>query len=337
MLRRAVAADAGTTRLFARSWPLLEPAFVVESLWAVPALLRRCAPHLDPAEAASLRRGVGAAWTDADLPLLDAARAALGDPEAGRRRRARERAAARERRERERVADDLIAADDGELRLMSMLRGADLQYSLVDRWQADDDAGPLDGPFAHVIVDEAQELTDAQWAMLRRRCPSGSFTVVGDRAQARAGFPETWSQRLARVGITRVREAILRVNYRTPAEVMAVAEPVIRAALPDANVPRSVRHGAPVRRGEPAEAAAIVAGWLAGHPSGVVGVIASRGTTDIAEHERVVVLDPVGAKGLEFDLVVVIDPGAFGEGVTAAVDRYVAMTRATAEMVVLGD
>ena len=86
--------------------------------------------------------------------------------------------------------------------------------------------------------------------MLLRRCPSRSLTVVGDRAQARHGFAESWQERLERVGLHQVELASLSINYRTPQEVMAEAEPVIRAALPDANVPTSVRStGVPVRHG----------------------------------------------------------------------------------------
>ncbi len=125
---------------------------------------------------------------------------------------------------------------------MSMLRGQDLTTALVD-----EDAVPgtdpdlLAGPFAHVVVDEAQELTDAEWRMLLARCPSRSLTIAGDRAQARHGFTMTWQERLAQVGLDRVSLATLDVNYRTPEAVMAEAEPVIRAVLPDANVPTSIR------------------------------------------------------------------------------------------------
>ena len=112
----------------------------------------------------------------------------------------------------------------------------------------------LAGPFAHIIVDEAQELTDAEWQMLLRRCPSRSFTIVGDRAQARHGFPESWQERLERVGFDTINLASLTINYRTPEEVMAEAEPVIRAVFPDANVPTSVRSsGVPVRHGPTAD------------------------------------------------------------------------------------
>ncbi len=137
------------------------------------------------------------------------------------------------------VIGDLIAADDGDLKIMSMLRGQDLRRTLARRDAAPDDV--LAGPFGHIVVDEAQELTEAQWRMVLRRCPSRSLTIVGDRAQARAGFAESWTERLSRIGVDRVTVSTLGVNYRTPEEVMEVAGPVIRAALPDANVPVSIR------------------------------------------------------------------------------------------------
>src|SRR2546429_9058910 len=123
-----------------------------------------------------------------------------------------------------------------------MLRGEDFQDALVDEAalpSADPDR--LAGPFAHIVVDEAQELTDAEWQMLLLRCPSRSFTIVGDRAQARHGFPESWQERLERIGLDRINLATLRINSRAPEEIMTEAEPVIRAVLPDANVPTSIR------------------------------------------------------------------------------------------------
>ncbi|WP_392543830.1 RNA polymerase recycling motor ATPase HelR [Oryzobacter telluris] len=332
--RRAIAADPDLVDAFGRAWPLLEPTDLVGDLWTVPAYLRMCAPWLTREEVVLLQREDPSAWTVADLPLLDAARHRLGDPEASRRRARRAAADAAERARMADVVADLIASDDSEMRVMSMLRGQDLRTALVDEATvptADPDL--LAGPFAHVVVDEAQELTDAQWRMLMRRCPSRSLTIVGDRAQARNGFTESWEERLERVGLDRVALAPLTVNYRTPEEVMAAAEPVIREAIPDANVPTSIRStGVPVTYGEAADRDRILGDWLAAHDEGVACVI---GDASFTATERVRSLTPILSKGLEFDLVVLVDPHRFGDGIEGAVDRYVAMTRATQQLVVL--
>jgi superfamily I DNA/RNA helicase len=232
------------------------------------------------------------------------------------------------------VVDHLIATDDTEMHVMSMLRGDDLQGSLVDESALPGEVrDPLAGPFAHVVVDEAQELTDAEWQMLVSRCPSRSVTVVGDRAQARHGFPESWEERLTRVGLDRVEVARLTINYRTPEEVMAEAEPVIRAVVPDANVPTSVRRsGIPVVTRPVADLDAVLDEWLSANPEGVACVIGNTGATD---RPRVRSLTPELAKGLEFDLVVLVEEAAPDEGIEPVVDRYVAMTRATQQLVVL--
>ncbi|MFH8936000.1 RNA polymerase recycling motor ATPase HelR [Streptomyces griseosporeus] len=336
LLRKALLRNRELVTAFDRAWPLLEAADLVGDLWSVPAYLRLCAPWLSREEVRRLQRADPQAWTVSDLPLLDAARQRLGDPQASRRRRRQEAAVAAERERMGRVIDDLLHAhtyDDGE-GVLVMLHGQDMQNSLVDEsvvTAADPDL--LAGPFAHVVVDEAQELTDAEWQMLLLRCPSRSFTIVGDRAQARHGFTESWRERLARVGLDRIGMASLSINYRTPEEIMTEAEPVIRAALPDANVPVSIRsNGLPVVHGPLAGLRAVLEEWLAGQAEGTACVIGAPAPFD---SPRVRSLTPELSKGLEFDLVVLVDPERFGEGVTGAVDRYVAMTRATRQLVVL--
>ncbi len=114
---------------------------------------------------------------------------------------------------------------------------------------------------------------------------------------------------------------------------MAEAEPVIRAVLPDANVPVSIRRGGvPVVRGSAADLDTVLDDWLAAHAEGMACVI---GDPAFRGRSRVRSLAPELAKGLEFDLVVLVDPQGFGEGVEGAVDRYVAMTRATGRLVIL--
>jgi hypothetical protein len=335
--RKSLLRNTGLRTALNRAWPLLEAADLVSDLWSVPAYLRLCAPWLSPDEVQKLQRADAQAWTVSDLPLLDAARQRLGDPGASRRKRQHDAAVAAQREQMDRVIDSLITRDDGDeygAGLVTMLRGEDFQDVLVDQAAlpvADPDR--LAGPFAHIVVDEAQELTDAQWQMLLLRCPSRSFTIVGDRAQARHGFTESWPERLERIGLDQIKLATLSINYRTPQEVMAEAEPVIRAVLPDANVPASIRStGVPVVHGSASDLGSILDTWLAAHADGIACVI---GDPTFRATSRVRSLTPELSKGLEFDLVVLIDPEAFGTGIEGAVDRYVAMTRATQQLVIL--
>jgi len=336
LLRKSLLRNRELLAALNRAWPLIDAADLVGDLWTVPAYLRLCAPWLSPDEAAKLQRPDAQAWTVSDLPLLDVARQRLGDPEASRRKRQHDAAAAAERERMARVVDDLIEAADDEygFGLVTMLRGEDFQDALVDQAALPStDPDLLAGPFAHIIVDEAQELTDAEWQMLLLRCPSRSFTIVGDRAQARHGFTESWQERLERIGLAQINLASLSINYRTPEEVMAEAEPVIRAVLPDANVPTSIRStGVPVVLGPASDLGPILDTWLAAHADGIACVI---GDPTFRATSRVRSLAPELSKGLEFDLVVLIDPETFGNGIEGAVDRYVAMTRATQQLVIL--
>ncbi|WP_291794819.1 AAA family ATPase [Brevibacterium sp.] len=400
-LRRALAQEEDLRTLFSRSWPLLCHQDIVADLWTVPDYARLCFPDLGRDQAEALRRADPRAWTAEDLPFLDAARRRIGDPSAPAHAARRAAARTAEAEERQGVAAHLIEADDSELQLMSMLRGPDLREALLEDEAAPDVAvgttgavvrgtasgravsgraasaagdARLDGPFAHIIVDEAQELTDAQWHMVLARCPSRSLTIVGDRAQARRGFAHSWEERLGRVGLDRVRRAGLSISYRTPAEVMAEAAPVIREVLPGIAVPRAVRRtGAPVVHGRVEDLERILAEWLRREPEGIACVIASEAVrggagaqlraireagmppepaTPHAADElareageaaweademtrRVRMLTPETAKGLEFDLVVLLAPNSWGEDVTAAVDRYVAMTRSTRGLALL--
>jgi hypothetical protein len=336
LLRKSLQRNDELRRALNRAWTLVETADLVGDLWSVPAYLRKCAPWLLPDHVRRLQRTDAQAWTVSDLPLLDAARQRLGDPDASRRKRRHDAMVVAERERMGSVLDDLIEAGDDEYGggLVTMLRGQDFQDALVDQAALPPpDPDQLAGPFAHIVVDEAQELTDAEWQMLLLRCPSRSFTIVGDRAQARHGFTESWQERLERVGFDRVALASLTINYRTPAEVMAEAEPVIRAALPDANVPTSIRSSdVPVVHGSAADLGAILDTWLASNADGIGCVI---GDPSFQATSRVRSLTPELSKGLEFDLVVLVDPASFGTGIEGAVDRYVAMTRATQQLVIL--
>jgi len=334
LLRRSLLRNKDLLTTFNRAWPLLEATDLVGDLWSVPAYLRKCAPWLSPDDVRKLQRADAQAWTVSDLPLLDAARQRLGDPEASRRKRRHDAAVAVEREHMDRVVEDLIEADDDPEGVMPMLLGRDMRDALVNETALPGtDLDRLAGPFAHIVVDEAQELTDAEWQMLLLRSPSRSFTIVGDRAQARHGFTESWQERLERIGLDRINLASLSINYRTPEEVMTEAEPVIRAVLPDANVPTSIRSSdVPVVHGSASDLGSILDTWLAAHAEGIACVI---GDPTFRATSRVRSLTPELSKGLEFDLVVLVDPEAFGKGIEGAVDRYVAMTRATQQLVIL--
>ena len=336
LLRKSLLQNPELLTALNRAWPLIEAADLVADLWSVPAYLRMCAPWLSPDEVRKLQREDAQAWTVSDLPFLDAARRRLGDPQASRRKRRYDAAVAAEREQMGLVLDNLIEAADDEYGtgLVTMLRGEDFQDALVNEAALPrTDPDLLAGPFAHVVVDEAQELTDAEWQMLLLRCPSRSFTVVGDRAQARHGFAESWQERLERIGFDPINLASLSINYRTPEEVMAEAEPVIRAVLPDANVPVSIRSsGIPVEYGSASDLDSILDTWLTAHAEGIACVI---GDPAHPATSRVRSLTPELSKGLEFDLVVLVNPDAFGGGIEGAVDRYVAMTRATRQLVIL--
>ncbi len=340
LIRRSLLQNGELATAFNRAWPLIDATDLVGDLWSVPAYLRRCAPWLTPDEVRTLQRRDAHAWTVSDLPLLDAARQRVGDPEASRRKSRHAAAVAAERRQMDRVVDELLQLDD-EDGMIAQLRQDGIRDALVDEAALPSfDPDRLTGPFAHIVVDEAQELTDAEWQMLLLRCPSRSFTIVGDRAQARHGFTESWPERLDRVGLDNVTVASLSINYRTPAEVMAEAEPRRHPGpwLPNANVPTSIRRsGVPVVRGSVSDLGSTLDSWLAEHADGTACVIGT-GRNDAGvppKTSRVRWLTPELSKGLEFDLVVLIDPEAFGTDIEGAVDRYVAMTRATQQLVIL--
>src|SRR6202035_3952341 len=134
LLRKSLLQNRDLRTALNRAWPLIEAADLVGDLWSVPAYLRLCAPWLSPDDVQQLQREDAQAWTVSDLPLLDAARQRLGDPEASGRKRRHDAAVAAEREQLARVVDDLIEVADDEygVGLVTMLRGEDFQNALVD-------------------------------------------------------------------------------------------------------------------------------------------------------------------------------------------------------------
>ncbi|MFC5138850.1 RNA polymerase recycling motor ATPase HelR [Actinomycetospora rhizophila] len=319
-------------------WPVLTPEDLLGRLYASPERLR--AAGADPA----LWRADGTAWTVSDVPLLDELVDLLGhDPTVVR---AQERAAAAEQAAATEYAAgvmEVLTLDREELDEDLGFSIDDLTHAgvLADRFVAEDTrplaeraAADRDWTYRHVVVDEAQELSAMDWRVLMRRCPARAFTVVGDLAQRRSpAGAMSWGAMLDRHVAGRWMYRSLTLNYRTPAEIMAVAAALLAEFAPDLAPPESVRASgvAPwsrqvdgdeltaaieefVAAEAPREGTSVVIG-----PAGVPGAVA-----------------PAGTKGLEFDAVLVVEPGRIlAEGPQGAADLYVALTRATQRLGVL--
>jgi DNA helicase IV len=343
-------------------WPLLTPQRLVAGLLADEGALRRAAPGLSGAERAALHRpGAPDSWTVADVPLLDEAAQLVGtDDTADKIRR---RAAERERRAEERYAREVLEitglAGQGFVDAATLAdwnRDPGQQLTTAERAWADPSWA-----YGHVIVDEAQELSAMAWRMVMRRIPTRSMTVVGDVAQrSSAAGARSWAQMLDPYVKGRWREELLTVNYRTPAEIMAVAADVLTAVAPGERPPESVREEGEGPRAVLglARVPDVVAAELAEMgaeigPGGRLAVIApgsriadlARALPDAVPGDRTEVLDsPVAlltvgqAKGLEFDRVVLADPaGILAQSPAGGHDLYVAITRATHRITVVHD
>jgi DNA helicase IV len=348
-------------------WPFLTPQRLVAGLLGTEGAIRRAVSGFTAAERAALHRPAAPdAWTVADVPLLDEAQQLLGtDDSADKRRR---RAADAERRLEEKYAREVLEittvgneAFGASTRLSDLVDASTLadwnrdsgqQLTTAERAWADPSWA-----YGHVIVDEAQELSAMAWRMVMRRIPTRSMTVVGDVAQrGSAAGARSWAQMLDPYVKGRWREEMLTVNYRTPAEIMAVAADVLAAVAPGEQPPESVREEdvAPRAVRGLGQVAAVVATELAGlEKGGRLAVIApgariaelARALPDAVPGDQAEVLDsPVAlltvgqSKGLEFDRVVLVDPaGIWSQSPAGGHDLYVAITRATHRLTVLHD
>jgi DNA helicase IV len=303
-------------------WPDLDPATVLGPVARGDRPLASLAEGvLDTTEVARLQAAWGDAdgWTIDDVALLDEVRALLGSRPAPASTRQAE-------------VDEGIRLTGDRLRV---------EVELADV-ESDDYRD-----FAHVVVDEAQDLSPMQWRMLARRGPYASWTVVGDLAQrSRVAEPRSWDEVAKLIGRREVSISALTVNYRTPAEVVGLARAVLEAAGHDPDsVPQAVRETGErplLRRTEDLveEAVAVALDRLRAR-EGTMAVIAlaadgvridARLREEASEEEldRLRVLDPRTAKGLEFDDVVVVAPEAIAAASVVGYHQlYVAVTRAT--------
>ena len=324
-------------------------------------MLRRCFwPPLDAVEIfESLRRG--------DLPLADLADGALSPDEIERLEVSwRTTPAGTARLDDVALLDELAAilGDASEKAHDAEDDWADSSPFLSDRFRVHvptvDATVSGYSDFAHVVVDEAQDLSPMQWRMVARRGPYASWTVVGDLAQrSRVAEPATWDEIAKLIGRRQVEIARLHVNYRTPTEVVAVARAVLsHAGLDPAVAAEAVREAGRrpqlVRTDEVAATAGRLAVAAAAAEDGTAAAIVDDADLEVARAavdaalanipperregvaDRVSVLDPRTAKGLEFDEVVVGGPDVIGAASEVGWHLlYVAVTRATRHLTVV--
>ena len=315
-------------------WPILTPETLLAQLYMSPERLRVAGADQ------ALLRADGDAWTVSDVPLLDELVDLLG------RDKPADQAAERERKAEAAYAagvldlmmsrEDLMD-DEDHLLAQDMLYAEDLAdrflerdtRELVERAAAD-----RDWTYRHVVVDEAQELSEMDWRALMRRCPSRSFTVVGDLAQRRSVAGTTsWDTMLEPYVPGRWVYRSLSVNYRTPAEIMTIAAALLAEFAPGVAPPESVR-------------ACGVQPWSRRVTDDELPAAIEEFVRDEAGREGTsVVIGPQGVpgavpasetKGLEFDAVLVVEPERIlADGPRGAADLYVALTRATQRLGVL--
>ncbi|NEG54375.1 HelD family protein [Bifidobacterium platyrrhinorum] len=357
------------------AWLPMTGPWLIDDMFSKPAKLRRFAPWLDDADVAELTRPKGSPITRSDVPLLDEALELLGDDPKVASRRRREEAAQAEQLQ---FAKDTLAQN-------GIGTGLVTSQMLIDQINGDDAEATAqragrdrEWTYGHIVVDEAQELTAMDWRMLMRRCPSRSFTIVGDVAQTSAlGGTRSWPKTMNRLfGRGRWDLNELTIDYRNPQEVSDLAGRFAEAQglyistvhavrrMPDAVTRRTVDGPDGLVAAALDEAGALAREFVASDGTGRVAVIApgsllgrlrralpdalraalgedeSRRITGQDPWDRQVdVCDTETVKGLEYDAVVLVEPGLIDQEapsrLVAAADLYVAMTRPTQRLAIV--
>ncbi|MET7271424.1 MULTISPECIES: HelD family protein [Streptomyces] len=306
-------------------WPELTPGAVLAAMADEKRLGRWARRVLNPGEvrkvARSLRRDGHSVH---DIALLDELQAVLGTPARPRKRR--------------------------ELDPLDQLTGLEelMPQREETQWERAERLAQERTEYAHVIVDEAQDLTPMQWRMVGRRGRHATWTVVGDPAQSSWSDPdEAAAARDEALGTRPRRRFELTVNYRNPAEIAELAAKVLALAMPGSEAPTAVRStGVEPRFAVVGDALASTvraeAARLLDLVDGTVGVVVAMNRREEARRwlaglgDRVVALGSLEAKGLEYDATVVVSPAEIADESPAGLRvLYVALTRATQQLTIV--
>lgn len=313
-------------------WPELTPRRVLAAMADERRLGRWSRRILNQGEVRRLARSLKRLDADGsgplsvhDVALLDELQALLGTPNRPRRKREAD------------PLDQLTGLEE------LMPQREETQWERAERLAAERTE------YAHVIVDEAQDLTPMQWRMVGRRGRHATWTIVGDPAQSSWSDPdEAGAARDEALGSRPRRRFTLTVNYRNPAEIAELAAKVLALAMPGMESPAAVRSTGvvprfePVRGGDLAVTVREEAARLLTEVDGTVGVVVAMNRRAQAREwlaelgERVVALGSLEAKGLEYDATVVVSPAEIADESPAGLRvLYVALTRATQQLTVV--
>ncbi|MFF8903347.1 HelD family protein [Streptomyces olivaceoviridis] len=306
-------------------WPELTPQAVLAAMADEKRLGRWARRILNPGEvrkvARSLRRD---GYSVHDIAMLDELQAILGAP-------------ARPRRKRELDPLDQLTGLEELMPVREESQRERAERLAQERTE-----------YAHVIVDEAQDLTPMQWRMVGRRGRHATWTVVGDPAQSSWSDPDEAAEARDEALGTRPRRRFqLTVNYRNPAEIAELAAKVLALAMPGSEAPSAVRSTGVEPRFTVVQDALektvrAEAERLLGLVDGTVGVVVAMNRREEARRwlaglgDRVVALGSLEAKGLEYDATVVVSPAEIADESPAGLRvLYVALTRATQQLTVV--
>ena len=336
--------------------PTQAPAFL-RKLWSRPDLLaqanRKAGAPLSVEDLSLLYRAQDEPLTISDIPLIDELEELLGtlDLASAQKRRAEEQ---REKEERERANEALKATGLGggivtADMLMRQTQEAPSVRPLAERARAD-----RSWTYGHIVIDEAQDLSPMAWRCLLRRCPSRSMTVVGDLDQKRGHRrPNSWKQALGPAARAFSDEFVLSISYRTPRALTRIAQAVMAQHGTPVLYPMAAGRDVPdcyqvshTHKDTLKECVSQVVSTMEerldreeGEGKGRICVIVPDAEAQLwhadesgasALDQRVSYLTAAGSKGLEFDSVVVVEPGEILE--QGSGDLFVALTRATHDL-----